>query len=460
MKRKIFYCMFAVTFFTTVRGSEFQVNNRTSQSQANAAIAARHNGGFIVAWSSYYGTSGRSNDIFCRIFEPNCSPAGDEFQINQITTGNQTKPSIAVSPSDQFIVTWQGPGTVEEEGDDIFAQWMDANALPLGDELQINNINVKGDQVCPKIAMNDSGAFVVVWESDSSGADPNTTMICCRRYNADGIPIGDEFQVNTEPDSKYPNVAIDPNDNFTIVWMDGKNQNYTIKARLYDSHGISLTEPFAVSTININSFSQPAIVMGDAGCFLITWDGDTKLASQDDVHARLYEPNGVPKGEQFVVNATLEKAQQNPQAAINEAGQFVIVWDSEGDPNVNQKDIFGQRFNTNGERIGDEFRLNSYTDSDQKCPAVAIIKDGRFITVWQSQNQDGSNYGIYGESGNIIAAADFNLDGYINFPDYSIMASEWYKEEPSDIINLCEDNTIDEFDVYAFCKSWLSPSLE
>ncbi len=459
MKQNLLFCTFIITLFTSVQGSEFQVNNRTSLSQANADITARPDGGFVVAWSSYYGTSGRSNDIFCRIFEPDCSPLGNEFQINQITTGNQTVPSIAVKDSSQFIVVWQGPGTIEENENDIFAQWMGTNGLPLGDELRINN-NVKGDQLCPKIAMNDSGAFVVVWESNSTDIEPNTSMICCRQYNVDGVPIGDEFKVNIDPDSRYPDVAIDTNGNFTIVWIEGKRPDFTIKARLYNSYGVPQTEPFKVSTIDITSFSQPAIVMNAAGCFLITWDGDPNLARLDDIHARLYEPNGVPKGEQFIVNSTLENAQQNPKVAMDETGQFVIVWDSEGDPNVNQKDIFGQRFSANGERIGDEFRLNSYTNSDQKYPAVAILEDGSFITVWQSQNQDSSEYGIYGESGKIIAAADFNMDGYINFPDYGILANEWYKTESSNITDLVKDNMIDKFDVYAFCQNWLYPSWQ
>ena len=149
---------------------------------------------------------------------------------------------------------------------------------------------------------------------------------------------------------------------------------------------------------------------------------------------------------------------QNPQIATNETGQFLIVWDSEGDPNVNKKDIFGQRLNEDGQLIGDEFRLNSYTDSDQKCPAVDILQDGHFIAVWQSQNQDSSGYGIYGESGVIISAADLNLDGYVNFPDFRLLANEWHKIEPSLVSDIINDNIVDERDLFALCQNWLYPS--
>ena len=459
MKQKILSYLLVILFFALAHGKEFQVNNRTSLSQANVDVAAGPNGRFYTVWSSYFGTAGRSNDIICRIFEPNCAPTGDEFQINQTVLGNQTEPSIAVKkPTGDFIVVWQGPGLIEEDGEDIFAQWIDANGLPLGDEIHINNINLQKDQVCPKIAMNDSGSYVLVWESESPNTEPNTTIICCRQYDSGGKAIGNEFQVNNEPDCRYPDVAIDPNGNFTVVWIEGNRPNFSVMARLYDSNGISITEPFKVSTIPITSFSQPEIAMDATGCFLITWDGDPNLARLDDIHCRLYEPNGVPKGEQFTVNSTLENAQQNPQAAMNDLGQFVIIWDSEGDPNVNQKDILGQRFNSSGVRLGGEFRLNSYTDSDQKSPAVAILEDGRFVAVWQSLNQDTSNYGIFGEIQEMISAADFNIDGYVNFLDYSILAAEWHLSTSLLVSDLIDDTIIDECDLYVFCQKWLNLS--
>ncbi len=451
MKQKLTLLLLTILSFAAANCTEFQVNNRTSQSQANVDIAAIPNGGFVVSWSSYYGTSGRSNDIFCRVFEPNCSPVGNEFQINQITTGNQTEPSVAAKNSDEFIAAWQGYVS-EEDGFDIFAQRMDTNGLPIGSELHVNNKINSNDQTCPNIAMNNNGSFVIVWDSET---DMNSTVICGRRYNNEGTAIGDEFQVSTGNDSRYPNVAIDSNGNFTIAWIEGSKTNYSIMARLYNTQGTPISEPFKVNKDKITSFAQPAIAMDAAGCFLITWDGDPKLAGNDDIHARIYEPNGTPSGEPFAVNTTLEKAQQNPQTAVNDSGQFIIVWDSEGDPNVNEKDIFGQRFDKKGNRIGNEFRLNSYTDSDQKCPAVTFIDNGHFITVWQSMNQDGSNYGIYGEAREMISAADFNMDGYINFADYTVLASEWHTLEKPYVSDLTNEGNVNGHDLLAFCQSWL-----
>lgn len=452
MKPILLSCLVAVVVLTSVKGSEFQVNTRTSLSQANADISALPDGGFAVVWSSYFGTAGRSNDIFCRIFEPNCSPAGIEFQVNKNSSGNQTEPAIALKPSGELLVVWQGPGVSEADGDDICAQKVDVNGLPIGEEFRVNNTKIQNDQSCPKIAINNTGACIIVWESET---EPNSTIICCRRYDSTGNAAGDEFQVNLTTDGRYPDAAIDKNGNFTIVWVEGKRPNFSIMARLYDSSGTALAAPFKVNTIDITSFTQPDIAKDSiTGCFLISWDGDKNLAGNDDVFTRIYEPNGAPRGEQFKVNTAADMAQQNPQAAINEKGQFIIVWDSDGDPNSNKKDVFASRFNINGQRIGDEYRLNSYTDSDQKSPSVAILNNGRFVSVWQSLNQDGSEYGVFGKSEQMISAADFNQDGLVNFQDFNLLATEWHTINPyiSDII---DDNSVDVLDLFAFCQNWL-----
>jgi hypothetical protein len=188
----------------------------------------------------------------------------------------------------------------------------------------------------------------------------------------------------------------------------------------------------------------------------VVWDGDPNLAGMDDIHARSYDANGMPLGEQFLVNTTLVGAQQYPQVAMNDSGEFVIVWDCQIDPNSeSERDIFGQRFDSLGEPVGDEFQINAFVADDQRSPAVAIATDGRFVTVWQSYTQDTSRYGIFARPGPIIGSADFNADGLVDFRDYGILADEWLQNENPLTADLIDDNKIDELDLDEFCRRWL-----
>jgi hypothetical protein len=298
------------------------------------------------------------------------------------------------------LVTWQGPGLTEEDQEDIFAQRFDPNGGPVGDEFIVNT-NTIGEQLYPSVAMNNAGAFIIVWESENI-PEEGDKAICGRFYDSNGIEFDIEFLISEEPsDCRTPEVAIDPNGNFTVVWLQRKGSN-SIQGRLFNADCNALTDTFEINTIGFSSNTRPAIAMRADGDFVVTWDGDPNRASDDDIHARLFDPNGTPLGEQFIVNRLRDNAQQNPQVTMNDFGWFVIVWDSRIDPNVNERDIYGQRFDSFGEPVGDEFLINTHIESDQRCPDVAIGEHGRFVTVWQGDSQDGSRFGIFGRAGPII----------------------------------------------------------
>jgi hypothetical protein len=248
---------------------------------------------------------------------------------------------------------------------------------------------------------------------------------------------------------------MDSDGNFAVVWMKEASKN-SIVARLYNADGSAATEPFGVNTISFNSITQPSIAMAGSGHFVVVWDGDPNRAGDDDIHARLYQPDGTPIGDQFIVNTTRTGAQQNPRVAMNNAGEFVIVWNSEAGVGDTERDIFGQRFNSSGSPIGDESQLNACTTGDQRNPAVAMGQIGQFVAVWQSDGQDGSRYGIFGQIGPVIGSADCNGDGIVNFLDYRTLAAEWQTEENPLEADLVDNNRIDEQDLAAFCQQWLT----
>jgi hypothetical protein len=81
---------------------------------------------------------------------------------------------------------------------------------------------------------------------------------------------------------------------------------------------------------------------------------------------------------------------------------------------------------------------------------------GRFITAWQSNEQDDADWGIFGKIGPIIDSADFTGDGFVNFSDYRFLAAEWLKDTNPLKADLIVDNKIDRKDLSAFCDQWLA----
>ncbi len=406
MRHQWLLCLPMGLLIASICGAEFQVNTHTANDQKSAGITMDRGGNFVVVWSSYL-QDGSSNGIFARRFDPNCSPLGEEIQINSTTAGNQAEPAVAMDAAAGFVVAWQGPGLIDAN-EDIFLRRFDPNSLPLGDEFRAGY--AADAQVFPNIAVNVDGSFAVVWESVNL-PQAGDRSICARLYDSNGVELGEELVISQTPAvCRYPDIAADANGNFVVAWMEDRSSN-SVMARLFNADGAARGDAFEVGTIRFSSVTRPSIAMDEMGFFVVAWDGDPNVAGQDDIHARLFDPNGTPLGGQFVVNTILDGAQQYPQAATNSRGEFVIVWESRNDPNdPNGRDIFGQRFDNLGQPIGEQFQVNTFTEGEQRNSALAMSEDGRFVAVWQSDGQDGSRFGIFGETGPKPASADFNGD--------------------------------------------------
>jgi hypothetical protein len=83
-------------------------------------------------------------------------------------------------------------------------------------------------------------------------------------------------------------------------------------------------------------------------------------------------------------------------------GGFISVWESL------QQDgsgwgVFGQRLDAAGNRVGTEFQVNQRTRFNQRAPSVHVAADGRIVVAWQSLHRDGSV--------NAVIARIYNANG-------------------------------------------------
>jgi hypothetical protein len=364
---------------------EVQVNGRTTGDQKNVAVATGV-GGSVIVWADYYSTAGRSYDILARRLDVMGKFLGNEFLVNTTTPGNQNEPAVARDNQGRFAVVWQGPGPDQE---DIFLRLFDPNGNARTPELAVNLVTA-GRQLYPSVAVSGAGTLVVAWESRETAQ----TVVRVQLFDPNGSRLGDEVVVDTDIyDCRYPQVAMASAGRFAVTWMQDRSV-HPIVVRLFDPCGVPLTLPQQVNTANISFVPQPTVAMNSRGYFLVAWDGHPKAASQADIYARCYEPTGVARGQPFLVNTRRAGARQ-PQAAIDDANEFIVVWQHDtGDPNL-ATDIAARCFDAKGVPLGDQFQVNTYALDEQRYPAVTMANDGSYLAAWESQGQDGSGYGIF-----------------------------------------------------------------
>ena len=320
---------------------------------------------------------------------------GVETRVNQQTSGSQDSPRMAMDPHGNYVTVWESYG---QDGDDngIFARRYNAAGVPQGSEFQVNTYTT-GSQGRPAVAIDSSDDFVVTWVSD--GQDGSGLGIFARRFSSLGVAQGGEFQVNTftTNNQNKPSVGMDSAGDFIITWDDATQDgsNYGIYARLYNSSGTAQeANEFRVNTYTTNVQATPSVAMNATGSFVIAWDSLGQDGSETGVFAQRFNSSAIPVGTEFQVNTYTTLAQGDATVGIDPAGDFVIAWQSYGQDGSNYG-IFAQRYSSSGAKQGSEFRVNTYTTSDQQFPSVAVDQAGDFVVAWESTGQDGSGYGVY-----------------------------------------------------------------
>jgi hypothetical protein len=104
---------------------------------------------------------------------------------------------------------------------------------------------------------------------------------------------------------------------------------------------------------------------------------------------------GDPLGPEFRVNTYTTYFQSHPALASDSSGNFVVVWQSDVQDG-SYWGVFGQRYASTGAPLGPQFRVNTYTTGDQRFPAVASGPSGEFVVVWVSDAQDGAYWDVFG----------------------------------------------------------------
>jgi hypothetical protein len=289
-----------------------------------------------------------------------------------------------------------------------------AQGDPLGPEFRVNAYTTLS-QGQASVASDASGNFVAVW--NSLGQDGSGRGIFAQRFAASGDALGPEFRVNsyTMFNQERPAVAADPSGSFVVAWNTyGSGDANGVFGQRFDSAGAALGSEFRVNTFTTGLQTDPSIAVDAAGNFVVAWRTFSPGGGAYDISAQRYASSGAPLGAEFRVNSYFPNAQVAPSVASDATGNFVVVWQSENQDGSMQG-IFGQRYMSSGVPVGPEFLVNTYTTSNQYLPSVAADPSGNFVVVWTSYTQDGHGEGVFGQryaSSGAALGAEFRVNTF------------------------------------------------
>ena len=363
-------------------GVNFKVNDDSGRArQGWSAVAVDGSGNVVVVWADYrrdyYG------DIYAQRYAPDGSPLGSNFEVNDDSgSAGQGSPAVAVDDSGNVVVVWTDDRN-DPDGD-IYAQRYAVDGTPLEANFRVNDDSGRASQWSPAVAADGSGNIVVVW-TDGRHGDGD---IYAQRYAADGTPLGANFKVNDDNSGAWqrtPAVAMDGPGNVVVVWKDQRHDYGDIYLQRYADDGTPLGANVRVNDDNSGTMQGwPAVAVDDSGDVVVVWtDGRNGDA---DIYAQRYAADGNPLEANFRVNDDSGAAVQgSPAVAVDGSGNVVVVWE---DGRHGDGDIYVQRYLANGSPLGANFKVNDdQGGAEQGRPAVAVDGSGNVVVVWTDERQ-------------------------------------------------------------------------
>jgi len=330
--------------------SRFLVNSTTGGDQINSTVTALADGGFVVTWvasGSGYGQRYNSAGMMKGNEFLISNSVGGDWLTNFQGTYSLNPISVTAMVDGGFVATWQS----SDYG--IYAQRYTSTGTPVSNKFLISTYVTNGttrhDENPTITALNDGG-FVVAWQFEYLGANSG---VYGRRYNSVGNAVGSEFIISESNQLPNPSITALNNGGFVVTWQSGDMNGYGIYGQRYDSSGGATGSKFRVNTyFSSNQISSVVTGLTDGG-FVVVWNSDKQDGQGGGIYGQRYDSTGSSVGEEFRINSTTTNDQAEPTITALANGGFIVAWQSL--QNGGSYDTYGRRYDSTGSAIGSEF---------------------------------------------------------------------------------------------------------
>ncbi|MBL4730880.1 MAG: tandem-95 repeat protein, partial [Sulfurimonas sp.] len=326
-----------------------------------------------------------------------------------------------LTTSQTFDVTVAGVNDAPDAIDDNYSN----TAVALD---SLINTHVDDYQSVSSISSLSDGGWVATWSSHNQ--DGSYFGVYGQAYNADGTSQGDEFQVNSfTTDSQANSSTAGLSDGGWVVTWESEYQDGSgngIYAQAYNADGTTQGNEFKVNSYTSSSQENSSITGLNDGGWIVTWSS----YGQDDaydIYAQTYNADGTTQGGEFQVNSFTTNSQSNSSVTSLSDGGWVVTWGS-NNQDGSDSGVYGQAYNPDGTSRGNEFQINSFTTNSQDNPSVASLSDGGWIVTWESDAQDGSSEGIYAQA--------YNADGTTQGSEFQVNSFTTDSQQNSSVTGL------------------------
>jgi hypothetical protein len=201
---------------------------------------------------------------------------------------------------------------------------------------------------------------------------------------SDSLSINDRFVA--------PRIAVSPGGLMAVAWQDDRDSNgyYDIYVRRFDAAGTPITREILVNSDSSGHQRRPDVAINDAGDFVVVWEDDRDGNGYYQILGRTFDSVGNALSGDVAVNPVGDGQQVWPSVGIDSVGNWVAAWEDDRDGN-GYYEVFARRFERTGVALGGEIRVNQVSDGQQTGVEIAMAPDGRAVVAWED-DRDGNGY--------------------------------------------------------------------
>jgi Ca2+-binding RTX toxin-like protein len=362
-------------------GDETRVDNSTIYYGAYyTTITALADGGWLTSWTSL-NHDGDDFGVYQRRYDPNGVASGEEERVNNYTASQQSLSSVVGLADGGWIQTWTSYG---QDGSSygIYQKRYDADGHTSDGDILVNTYTTSSQSDSSVTALADGG-WLVTWQSSQDGSGSG---IYQRRYDADGTAAAAETRVNTYTtgDQTVPSVVTLANGGWVLTWVsygqDGDMQG--IYQQQFDADGHATTPETRVNTYTaVDQIVPAATALADGG-WLVTWSSRYQDGDGFGIFQKRFDADGNAASGDIQVNTYTTGDQFSSDTTGLADGGWVVAWYS--DTPSGYTNIYQQRYEADGGRIGGETRVDTLASIYAQRPEVSALSDGGWVVAWDS----------------------------------------------------------------------------
>jgi hypothetical protein len=374
--------------------------------QGDPSSAMGRDGRFLFCWEDRRDIG--NSDLFCQRFDASGSRLGDNFRVSDSAAdGDQSMSGAWIAPNGVALLAWDDRrfGITG----DIFAQFLNADGTPMDTNFRVNDDGIgSANQYEPEVSGDGSGRFVVAW-MDGRGLNPYDWNIFCQRFNSLGQRLGVNIQTTTDDSIQWsPDVSCGVSGEFVVTWDDGRNGNWDVYGQRYDAGGNAVGQNFKVNDDggSADQYGSSVAVNG-YGEFMVAWSD--RRGGEDDVYARRYDADGNPFGPSFRLSDVSSGRQINAAVEARPDGGYWTAW---ADARTGDFDIYCQRLDRDGNKVGANFRINDdHASALQRCSSIAMDARGIICVAWEDERNGATDiYRCVTDAAGTVLAANLRLN--------------------------------------------------